>query len=113
MGDAAMGPVRDMDPATLQRTRAADLPPVRYVHFQAFILNVRKSVSPSSLKRYKSWASQYGSKVSVSSRKLDSRMVGDEEKYGNSNDSNGKKGERGGGGGSKGFDFKHSKTLNW
>jgi len=111
--DAAMGPVRDMDPATLQRTKAADLPPVRYVHFQASLLNVRTSVSPSSLKRYRSWASQYGSKVAVSGRRLDRRMVGDEEKYGNSDDANDKKGKRGGAGGSQGFDFKHSKTFNW
>jgi len=98
--DAAMGPVRDMDPDTLKRTKAADLPPVRYVHFQAALSLVRQSVSPSSLKRYKSWASDYGSKVSGSRRDLDSRMVGAVEQLENPFDERGEIQPRG-----QGFNF--------
>merc|ERR1719193_751346 len=101
-----------MDPAILQRTRAADLPPVQYVHFQAALRNVRQSVSQSSLKRYNTWASRYGSKVSGSGNRLNSRMVGDDEKLGYSNDRRGKKGVRGGGGG-QGSNFKHSNTYQF
>jgi len=79
--DAAMGPVRDLDPNILKLTKAGDLPPVRYNHFQASLGNVRKSVSPSSLRQYNKWAATYGSKVSASGRRLDSRMVENDEKF--------------------------------
>lgn len=84
--DAAMGPVRDLSPETLKRTRAADLPPVQYTHFLAALSNVRQSVSPNSLKHYNTWASTYGSKVAASGRNLNSRMFAEDEKYGSSND---------------------------
>lgn len=90
--DAAMGPVRDLDPQVLKRTRAADLPPVRYNHFLASLGNVRKSVSPSSLKQYNKWAATYGSKVSASGRRLDSRMVVGDEKLGSANNARGRRG---------------------
>jgi len=84
--DAAMGPVRDMNPETLKWTRAEDLPPVKYTHFLAALSNVRQSVSPSSLNHYNTWAATYGSTVAASGRKLNSRMVAEDEKYGSSSD---------------------------
>jgi len=70
--DAAMGPVRDMNPETLARITPKELPPVRHKHFLAALGNVRQSVSAKSLELYRIWATKYGSKTTASNKNLSS-----------------------------------------
>jgi fidgetin-like protein 1 len=61
--EAAMGPVRDLAQSgkSLQSIRDIDVPSIQRIHFDLAFESVMPSVSPSDLKRYLDWNSEYGS----------------------------------------------------
>mmetsp|Transcript_8902 Transcript_8902/g.14439 ORF Transcript_8902/g.14439 Transcript_8902/m.14439 type:complete len:125 (+) Transcript_8902:142-516(+) len=54
--DAAMGPIRDIDPSVLRTLPPKKIPPIKIKHFMEAISSIEKSVSEASLEKYKKWA---------------------------------------------------------
>jgi SpoVK/Ycf46/Vps4 family AAA+-type ATPase len=66
--DAAMVPLRYMDPHTLSKLTRDQVPAVNLEHFLESLQNIKPTVSKESVRFYEQWNDQYGSKLSSSKR---------------------------------------------
>lgn len=62
--EAAMWPLREMDPRALQNIGSKDIPAIQHSHLRKALNSVKPTVSPESLVAYKQWNDTYGTKVS-------------------------------------------------
>lgn len=58
--EAALGPIREMNPSQLRTVKAEDVRPIREDDFLKAIKIIRPSVSPESLSAFERWAEQFG-----------------------------------------------------
>ena len=54
-GEASMGPIRDVPPASLVRRAASSLAPIALKHFQQAVNAIHPSVSKEQLEGYRAW----------------------------------------------------------
>ena len=55
--EAAMGPVRDINPSRMRDINKSDIQPVKLIHFEQAIQKCRPSVSKQTLLEFKQWES--------------------------------------------------------
>jgi SpoVK/Ycf46/Vps4 family AAA+-type ATPase len=58
--DAAMGPVREINPKMIESVDVRDVRPVQIKDFKKARNNIRASVNPAEIKRYEEWDKEYG-----------------------------------------------------
>lgn len=57
--DAAMGPLRSLGEALLHMPME-HIRPIQMADFEASLVNIRPSISPSGLKQFEDWAREFG-----------------------------------------------------
>eukprot|EP01039_Chlorochromonas_danica_P006785 gene6785-7496_t len=61
--EAALGPIREIDPSRLRSVRPEDVRPIEEKDFLTALQAIRSSVSRDHLQTFQTWAAQYGSTV--------------------------------------------------
>lgn len=61
--EAALGPIREIDPSRLRSVRPEDVRPIEEKDFLSALQTIRSSVSGDHLQTFQTWAAQYGSTV--------------------------------------------------
>ena len=59
--EAAMGPIRDINPAKLLHIESKELAPIRMDHFFSALKSIRPALSIEQLSYYKQWNEEFGS----------------------------------------------------
>jgi spastin len=68
--DAAMVPLRYIDPQKLSKMTQDQVPPVKLEHFLESLQNIKPTVSNESIRFYQEWNDQYGSKLSSNNNRF-------------------------------------------
>eukprot|EP00485_Elphidium_margaritaceum_P004859 CAMPEP_0202687752 /NCGR_PEP_ID=MMETSP1385-20130828/3383_1 /ASSEMBLY_ACC=CAM_ASM_000861 /TAXON_ID=933848 /ORGANISM="Elphidium margaritaceum" /LENGTH=693 /DNA_ID=CAMNT_0049342595 /DNA_START=53 /DNA_END=2134 /DNA_ORIENTATION=+ len=72
--DAAMGPIRSLGVRILEIKCQSDMPPIKLMHFDEALGNVRPSLTSESLAFFEEWNEKHGSKIHLSMSALPENM---------------------------------------
>jgi len=61
LGEAALGPIRELGFAALESVAVSEVPAISHGHFISALKQVRASVNPDELHLYEEWNAQFGS----------------------------------------------------